>query len=100
MRRWRRRRCFFAQWGISRENRGNSDSFRMASLDDNPPYLVTETGRGACKQKGSLRGFYTTASRTDYASRLQAVFLPLILAASVVFAGLTSLGEGRGRIFC
>ena len=90
---------FFAQWGISRENRGNSDSFRMASLDDNPPYLVTETGRGACKQKGSLRGFYTTASRTDYASRLQAVFLPLILAASVVFAGLTSLGEGRGADF-
>ena len=75
---------FFAQWGISRENRGNSDSFRMASLDDNPPYLVTETGRGACKQKGSL---------------LQAVFLPLILAASVVFAGLTSLGEGRGADF-
>lgn len=71
----------------------------MASLDDNPPYLVTETGRGACKQKGSLRGFYTTASRTDYASRLQAAFLPLILAASVVFAGLTSLGEGRGADF-
>ena len=34
----------FAQWGISRESRGSYDSFRMASLDDDPPYLVTETG--------------------------------------------------------
>ncbi len=83
---------FFAQWGISRENRGNSDSFRMASLDDNPPYLVTETGRGACKQKGSLRGFYTTAKRDDYAARLQTIFLPVIFVGTLVFAGLTSLG--------
>ena len=90
---------FFAQLGISRESRGNSDSFRTASLDDHPPYLVTETGRGACKQRGSLRGFYTTARRNDYALRLQTVFLPLILMASLVFAGLTSLGAGRGSDF-
>ena len=31
----------FAQWGISRESRGSYDSFRLASLDDHPPYLVT-----------------------------------------------------------
>ena len=90
---------FFAQWGISRESRGSCDSFRTASLDEHPPYLVTETGRGACKQKGSIRGFYTTASRTDYAARMQAVFLPLIFMASLVFAGLTSLGKGRGADF-
>lgn len=89
----------FAQWGISREARGDYDSLRVASLDEHPPYLVTETGRGACKQRGSLRGFYTTARRTDYAARLQTVFLPLILTASVVFAGLTSLGRGRGADF-
>lgn len=59
----------FAQWGISRESRGSYDSFRLASLDDHPPYLVTETPRGACKQRGDLRGFYTTAMRDDYASR-------------------------------
>ena len=47
----------FAQWGISRESRGSYDSFRLASLDDHPPYLVTETPRGACKQRGDLRGF-------------------------------------------
>lgn len=90
---------FFAQWGISRESRGDSDSFRMASMDEHPPYLVTETGRGACKQQGSLWGFYTTAARSDHALRMQAVFLPVILMASIVFAGLTSLGEGRGADF-
>lgn len=90
---------FFAQLGISQESRGNSDSFRTASLDDDPPYLVTETGRGACKQKGSLRGFYTTARRMDYASRMQAVFLPLIFMATLVFAGLTSLAKGRSGDF-
>ena len=89
----------FAQWGISRESRGSYDSFRLASLDDHPPYLVTETPRGACKQRGDLRGFYTTAMRDDYASRLQTVFLPVIFMAALVFAGLTSLGRGHGIDF-
>lgn len=89
----------FAQWGISRESRGDSDSFRTAALDDAPPYLVTETGRGACKQRGSVHGFYTTAARDDYATTLQRVFLPLILMASLVFAGLTSLGRGQEAFF-
>lgn len=89
----------FAQWGISRESRGSYDSFHLASLDDYPPYLVTETPRGACKQRGDLRGFYTTAMRDDYASRLQTVFLPVIFMAALVFAGLTSLGRGHGIDF-
>ena len=89
----------FTQWGISRESRGSYDSFCLASLDDHPPYLVTETPRGACKQRGDLRGFYTTAMRDDYASRLQTVFLPVIFMAALVFAGLTSLGRGHGIDF-
>ncbi len=89
----------FAQWGLSRESRGSYDSFRLASLDEHPPYLVTETGRGACKQRGSIRGFYTTASRDHYASLLQTAFLPLIFMATLVFAGLTTLGRGQGILF-
>ena len=73
--------------------------FRTVSLDDDPPYLVTETERGACKQKGSIPGFYTTAQRTDLVRVWQAVLLPVVLAASVVFAGLSSLGQGRGADF-
>ena len=89
----------FAMWGGSRASRGDWEMFRTVSLDDDPPYLVTETERGACKQKGSIPGFYTTAQRTDLVRVWQTVLLPVVLAASVVFAGLSSLGQGRGADF-
>ena len=94
--------CFamvFAMWGGARESRGLWDTFRMAATDDEPPYLVTETGRGACKQRGSVPGFYTSACSEDSASVWQAALMPVVLAASVVFAGLSSLGQGRGEDF-
>ena len=89
----------FAQWGASLENRGLYDTFRIAAIDDSPPYLVTDTERGACKQKGSLPGFYTTAMREDASTLWQTILLPVVLVASLVFAGLTSLGQGRGGDF-
>lgn len=89
----------FAQWGISRESRGLYDTFRTASLDDEPPYLVTDTDQGACKQRGSVPGFYTTAMRENGAVLWQTALLPVVLVASIVFAGLSSLGQGRGSDF-
>ena len=75
------------------------DMFRAASLDDEPPYLVTDTDRGACKQRGAVPGFYTTAMKDDAATLWQTAFLPLVLVGTVVFAGLSSLGQGRGNDF-
>ncbi|MEI3361925.1 MAG: hypothetical protein V8R75_04750 [Oscillospiraceae bacterium] len=46
----------FAQWGVSLESRGMYDTFRIAAMDDEPPYLVTDTERGACKAAGSASG--------------------------------------------
>lgn len=89
----------FALWGCGRESAGMYDTFRSASLDDEPPYLVTETPQGACKQRGSIPGFYTAAMRDNGAVLWQSVFLPLVLAASLVFAGLSSLGQGRSGDF-
>ncbi|MCI9121832.1 MAG: hypothetical protein HFG00_09985 [Oscillibacter sp.] len=89
----------FAQWGVRRESRGNYDMFRAASLDGDPPYLVTNTHSGACKQRGSVPGFYTTAVRSDFASLWQTALLPIYLAASFVFAGLSSIGQGRKADF-
>ncbi len=89
----------FAMWGGARESRGLYQTFRTASVDDEPPYLVTETGQGACKQRGTARGFYTTASRPDGAAVLSAALGPVVLVATVVFAGLSSLGQGRGDDF-
>ena len=89
----------FALWGNSRESRGMYDTFRTAAMDDEPPYLITETERGACKQRGTVPGFYTTAMRDDAATLWQTALLPVVLVASIVFAGLSSLGQGRGSDF-
>ena len=89
----------FSLWGTAREGRGYFDTFRTAALDDEPPYLVTETDRGACKQRGAVPGFYTTAVRDDAVTVWQAVLLPVVLVATMVFAGLSSLGQGRGADF-
>ena len=90
---------FFAQWGDSRADRGMYDTFRAAAMDDDPPYLVTDTLRGACKQRGAVTGFYTTAMRSDGATVAQTVFLPLIGMGALVFSGMTTLGRGAGANF-
>lgn len=89
----------FAQWGVSREQRGLYDTFHAAAVDDDPPYLVTDTERGACKQRGALPGFYTTAMKDDAATLWQTALLPVVLMGTVVFAGLSSLGQDRGQDF-
>lgn len=89
----------FALWGAVREGRGYFDTFRSAAVDDDPPYLVTETDRGACKQRGAVPGFYTTTVRDNGLTLWQAVVLPVVLVASLVFAGLSSLSQGRGADF-
>ncbi|MCI9608815.1 MAG: hypothetical protein HFG07_01130 [Oscillibacter sp.] len=89
----------FAQWGVRRESKGNYDMLRAASLDEDPPYLVTNTLQGACKQRGSVPGFFTTAARSDAATLWQTALLPAFLAAALVFAGLSSAGQERGGDF-
>lgn len=89
----------FAMWGDARESRGMYDTFRSAAMDDDPPYLLTETEKGACKQRGSLSGFYSTTLGDDLATLWQTALLPVVLVASIVFAGLSSLGQGRGQDF-
>jgi len=85
----------FALWGVQRENRGMYDALHTAAMDDEPPYLITETERGACKQRGSVPGFYTTLMEEDISTLWQVSLTPVILMASLVFAGLSSLGLGR-----
>lgn len=89
----------FAQWGVRRESKGNYDMLRAASVDDDPPYLVAGTRLGACKQRGSVPGFYTTAVRSDISTLWQTALLPVFLAASVVFAALGSVGQERNGDF-
>ena len=87
---------FFAQWGDSRADCGMYETFRAAGMDDDPPYLVTDTLRGACKQRGAVSGFYTTAMRADASTVAQTVFLPVIGMGALVFSGMSTLGKDRG----
>jgi len=88
----------FAQWGGSRAGRADYDAYRVAAMPD-PPYLVTDTSDGACKQTGDIRGFYTDMKKPDLPARWQGALLPLVLMGTLVFAGLASLGQGRGGDF-
>ena len=88
-----------ALWGCGRESRGWYDTCRTAALTENPPYLVTDTPQGACKQQGSLPGFYTAAAKDDLPLLWSTAILPVIFVGTVVFAGLSSFGQGRGQDF-
>lgn len=90
---------FFAQWGDTMYDRGMYDTFHAADMDDQPPYLVAETEKAACKQRGAVRGFWTTARRTDVCTITQTVLLPVVAMGALVFSGLTSLGQDRGGDF-
>lgn len=90
---------FLSQWSIYRENRGCWDSYRTAALDENPPYLVTDTPRAACKQRGIVKGFYTTAKRDDFATRWQTALLPVVAMLAIVLAGLTSAAKEHSADF-
>ncbi|MBQ7681615.1 MAG: hypothetical protein IJT31_05330, partial [Oscillibacter sp.] len=88
-----------AKLGSSLESHGTYDTFHTAGLDRNPPYLVTNTVRGTCKQRGAVTGFYTSTLAQNFSTRWQTISLPVTLAASLVFAALSSIGQERGGDF-
>ena len=74
------------------------DTFRVAAVGE-PDYLVTVTAGGAAKRRGSAQGFSRCAQREDAASHWQSVLLPVLLAASLVFAVLSTLRRGERLLF-
>lgn len=88
-----------AKLGSSLESHGTYDTFHTAALDRNPPYLVTDTVYGTCKRRGSVTGFYTAALAQNFSTRWQMFSMPVTLAASLVFAALSSVGIERGGDF-
>jgi hypothetical protein len=91
----------FAQWGLARGSRGRYDTYRTAAMSD-PPYLVTDTSRRRVQAgRAGLQAFTRRYGKAQSAAEVwQAAMLPLILAATVVFAVLSSVGQGEGRTFC
>ncbi len=77
---------------------GLYDTFRVAAVGESD-YIVTVTGSGAAKRRGSAAGFSRCAQKEDAASHWQSLLLPVLLAASLVFAVLATLRRGGQSLF-
>ena len=71
------------------------DAFRLVDLGGRPPFAVSVTSAGACKQKGRAGGFYTTFQTPNPAAVSQNLVLPLLLSACTVLAGVVCIGGER-----
>lgn len=88
----------FALWGLTGWHRGMSETFRIAAMGE--PARVVDCGpQGISRGRGSGAGFYTRAAMEDTSSQWQRLLLPVLAAASLVFAILSSAGQERGQDF-
>ena len=81
---------YCALLGETQRLRGLYDTFRIAAIGS-APYIVTVTAGGAAKRVGRSDGFSNAARAADPYSRWQGVLLPVLCAASLVFAVLSTL---------
>lgn len=88
----------FALWGLTAWHRGMAETFRIAAMG-NPTRVADHTPHGAAKGRGGSRGFYTRAMMEDTSSQWQRLLLPVLAAASAVFALLASVGQERPQDF-
>ena len=75
------------------------DIYRLTNLGGCPPYAVTVTAAGTCKQRGRIRGFYRSSRQEDPSRRWQYRLVPLLLAICTILSGAVCLRDGRGREF-
>ena len=79
------------QYGLLLEVSARRAGFHLANLGGTPPYVVSQTAAGACKQKGLLEGFYRTTNGQNPVRAWQAILVPLLLTAATVLAGVVCL---------
>ena len=89
---------FAALRGQACRSRGLYDTVRVAAMGE-PSYSVTVTTLGASKSGGQTAGFSGCLQHEDDSSRAQRVLLPVILAASIVFAVLAAVEGGSPWLF-
>ena len=85
------------QWGLLLRHNARRETFRLADIGGAPPYGVSVTAAGSCKQKGTLAGLYRTTMEPTPARRWQRFLVPLYLAAATVLSGVAGLSGGHAR---
>ncbi len=88
----------FALWGLTGMHRGFSESLRTIAMGE-PSQVVDRCGTTVAKGRGSRKGFFTRLSVEDSPAQWQRLLLPVLAAASAVFAALSSLGRGHLQDF-
>ena len=88
----------FALWGLTAWHKGMAETFHIAAMGE-PTRVVDHTPHGTAKGRGSSQGFYTRTMMEDTSSQWQRLLLPVLAAASLVFAGLASVGQDRPQDF-
>ena len=83
------------QWGLYLEAETRRSAYHLLVLNGQPPYMVSVTAAGVCKQRGKAEGFYRLTEKADPARLWQNYVLPLLLSAAVVLAGVVCL-SGQG----
>jgi hypothetical protein len=87
---------WLCQLGLLLRSDARREAFRLADIGGVPPYAVSLTAAGACKQQGTLKGFYQISGREDPARKWQSILVPLYLAAATVLAGVVTLSREGG----
>lgn len=84
---------WLCQYGLLLEAQARRVGFHLANLGGTPPYVITQTAAGVCKQKGLIEGFYHTTNGRDPVRTWQSILVPLLLSASMVLSGVVSLSK-------
>lgn len=88
----------FSLWGLKNYHRGMWETLRIAAMG-RPTCVVDCCDAGIAKGLGNNEGFVTRTEMESTASQWQRLLLPILMAASLIFALLASVGQQRGQDF-
>ena len=86
----------FALWGLKNWHKAMAETFRTAAMGE-PSRVVDCCGAGIAKGAGRRKGFSTRANLEDSPAQWQRLLLPVLAAASLIFAVLSSIGQERSQ---
>ena len=84
---------WLCQYGLLLSATARRAGFHLANLGGTPPYVVSRTAAGVCKQKGRMEGFYRMSGGRDPVRVWQSALVPLLLSAATVLAGVVCLSR-------